>query len=123
MLASDLDNRWNDFPLHATFVPFIHEAMRYLSGGARRRRIIWLDDAPAGHPGRARRRADAAGAGGRPRSVAVNVDPAESDAGAADRGRVSDRGDAAQGRRRAPSTRVEGREQEERQHLWQYVLA
>src|SRR5262249_32311618 len=23
VLASDLDNRWNDFPLHATFVPFL----------------------------------------------------------------------------------------------------
>ena len=33
MLASDLDNRWNDFPLHATFVPFVHEAVRYLASG------------------------------------------------------------------------------------------
>ena len=31
VLASDLDNRWNDFPLHATFVPFLHEAVRYLA--------------------------------------------------------------------------------------------
>ena len=31
ILASDLDNRWNDFPLHASFVPFLHEAIRYLA--------------------------------------------------------------------------------------------
>ena len=24
--ASDFNNRWNDFPLHPTFVPFVHEA-------------------------------------------------------------------------------------------------
>src|SRR5262249_20088948 len=34
MFASDLDNRWNDFPLHATFVPFVHQVVRYL-GSAR----------------------------------------------------------------------------------------
>ena len=33
VMASDLDNRWNDFPLHATFVPFVHEAVRYLASG------------------------------------------------------------------------------------------
>ena len=33
VLASDLNNRWNDFPLHPTFVPFVHEAVRYVSGG------------------------------------------------------------------------------------------
>ena len=31
VLASDLNNRWNDFPLHATFVPFLHEMVAYLS--------------------------------------------------------------------------------------------
>src|ERR1700722_6892799 len=33
VLASDLGNIWNDFPLHATFVPFLHEEMQYLAGG------------------------------------------------------------------------------------------
>ena len=49
VLASDLDNRWNDFPLHATFVPFVHEAMRYLSGG---RPLVGLSGGavPAGVP-------------------------------------------------------------------------
>ena len=26
VLASELNNRWNDFPLHPTFVAFVHEA-------------------------------------------------------------------------------------------------
>ena len=34
VIASDLDNRGNDFPLHATFVPFLHESLRYLAGSA-----------------------------------------------------------------------------------------
>src|SRR5260221_72950 len=36
VLGSDLDSRWNDFPVHATFVPFLHEALRYLSGSGGR---------------------------------------------------------------------------------------
>ena len=31
VIASDLDNKWSDFPLHASFVPFLHEAVRYLA--------------------------------------------------------------------------------------------
>ena len=47
MLASDLDNRWNDFPLHASFVPFLHEAVRYL-GSARAHAVEYVvADAPA----------------------------------------------------------------------------
>ena len=32
VFASDLNNRWNDFPRHRTFVPFVHETLRYLAG-------------------------------------------------------------------------------------------
>src|SRR5207253_8389936 len=36
VIASDLDNRWNDFPLHPTFVPFLHEIVHYVSGSRSR---------------------------------------------------------------------------------------
>ena len=38
---------WNDFPLHATFVPFLHEAVRYLAARARRPAEYLVADAPA----------------------------------------------------------------------------
>ena len=34
IFASDIDNRWNDFPLRASFVPFLQESFRYLAGPA-----------------------------------------------------------------------------------------
>jgi Aerotolerance regulator N-terminal/von Willebrand factor type A domain len=36
LLASGLDNRTNDFPLHPLFVPFVEQTARYLSGTERR---------------------------------------------------------------------------------------
>ena len=47
-MASDLDNRWNDFPLHASFVPFLHEAVRYLASGRAHASDYLIEDAPAG---------------------------------------------------------------------------
>ena len=35
LFASDLDRRWNDFPLHPAFVPFAIESVRYVIGGDR----------------------------------------------------------------------------------------
>ncbi len=79
VLASDLDNRGNDFPLHATFVPFVHEAMRYLAGVQRRTSDYLVADVPAGVaplPGVA-----SIGSAPVPQLVAINVDPAETDPG------------------------------------------
>jgi hypothetical protein len=50
MLASDLDNRWNDFPLHATFVPFLHEVVRYVASARAHASDYVVADAPAGTP-------------------------------------------------------------------------
>jgi len=36
LLASGLDNRTNDFPVHPAFVPFIEQTARYLAGSERR---------------------------------------------------------------------------------------
>jgi hypothetical protein len=120
VLASDLDNRWNDFPLHATFVPFVHALVRYL-GSARSAASAFLigDQSSPVH-------VDAPGVksieiNGASRLVAVNVDARESDPA-----RMSaDEFRAAITRMKEPGTsfiRPETREQEARQHIWQYLL-
>jgi hypothetical protein len=125
VMASDLDNRWNDFPLHPTFVPFLHEAVRYLSSGRPHADEYLVGDAPAGvprEPGIATLQ-DRAGVGapGRTRRVAVNVDPREGDPA-----RISaDEFQSAVTRLKdvgASEARVEATQQEDRQHLWQFVL-
>lgn len=72
LFTSDVDRRWNDFPLHPAFVPFAQELVRYL--GARPPAVsgYLVADVPAGvkpAPGFVR-------AGNR--TLAVNVDPRES---------------------------------------------
>jgi hypothetical protein len=120
VFASDLDNQWNDFPLHATFVPFMHEAMQYLSGG-RRSSDYLVTQVPAGVPPVPGVAPFAAVQGAASRLVAVNVDPAESDPSRLTAGefqtavkRLQDGTEVEQ--------RVDARQREESQHLWQYVL-
>lgn len=119
VVASDLDNRGNDFPLHATFVPFLHESVRYLTGGQQQASEYVIADAPTGVAPVAGVFA-LPGAGGR--MAAVNVDPAETDPGRltveAFKGAVVTLGGGAQA-----GVRLQARETEERQHIWQYVLA
>ena len=72
LFTSDVDRRWNDFPLHPAFVPFAQELVRYL--GARPPAVsgYLVADVPAGvkpAPGFVR-------AGNR--TLAINVDPRES---------------------------------------------
>ena len=121
MLASDLDNRGNDFPLHATFVPFLHESVRYLTGGQQQASDYVVADVPAGVPPTPGVAALPGGSGA-PRLVAVNVDPSETDAGRLTveefKGAVVTMGGGAQ----AGAT-LQAQETEERQHIWQYVLA
>jgi len=123
VLGSDLDDRWNDFAVHATFVPFLHEAVRYLASARTHGSEYLVADAPAGvrkAPGIAS--LGDPRSGGRPRSIAVNVDPRE-----ADPARLSvDEFQSAVTRLKddgAAASRVEARQQEDRQHLWQYALA
>jgi von Willebrand factor type A domain/Aerotolerance regulator N-terminal len=123
ILASDLNNRWNDFPLRATFVPFVHEVVRYLAS-ARGSAVEYLvADAPAGvkrAPGIVSVN-DAAGGTGAKRMIAVNVDPRESDPA-----RLSpDEFQSAVTRLKDPGSLEtrEAQEQEDRQQLWRYALA
>jgi Aerotolerance regulator N-terminal/von Willebrand factor type A domain len=123
VLASDMNNRWNDFPLHATFVPFVHEVVRYLASARAHAVDYLIADAPAGArrvPGIVTLTGAAAAAGGA-RVVAVNVDPRETDPArlSADEfqsavTRLKDAGEIA--------TRGEAKEQEDEQHLWRYAL-
>ena len=78
LFASDLDRRWNDFPLHPSFVPFALETVRYTAGERPSAREYTVGDAPAGvsaRPGVYQVSPDA-------HSIAINVDARE---GALDR--------------------------------------
>src|SRR5205809_1011822 len=77
VLASDLDNRWSDFPLHATFVPFLHEVVRYLASARAHASDYVIADVPPGVkrvPGVVMV-TGAGRAGNGPRPIAVTVDP------------------------------------------------
>ncbi len=124
VIASDLDNKWSDFPLHATFVPFLHEAVRYLASARGHASEYLVGDAPAGvkkAPGIATLR-EGGLAGGATRRIAVNVDARESDPSRMSvdefRSAVTHLKDAG-----GSEARVEARQQEDRQHLWQYAMA
>jgi hypothetical protein len=51
LFTSDLDRRWNDFPLHPGFVPFAIEAVRHVTAGADARRDYAVAQPPPGIPG------------------------------------------------------------------------
>lgn len=74
LFASDVDRKWNDFPLHPSFVPFGIEAVRYVAGRRDRGAEYVSGTEPEGaegRPGVYRAKTDG-------RMVAVNVDSAES---------------------------------------------
>jgi hypothetical protein len=123
VLASDIDNRWNDFPRRPTFVPFVQESLRYLAGSREGTSELLVGNAPAGvepKPGVVALPARDASSN-RPRRVAVNVDPRE-----ADPDRVSpDEFQAAVTRLKAAGrqdARLADSQLENRQHLWVYAL-
>ena len=72
LFTSDVDRRWNDFPLHPAFVPFVQEAVRYLGARPVPVTSYLVADVPSGTPARPglTRIGD--------RTVAVNVDARES---------------------------------------------
>jgi hypothetical protein len=119
LLASDVDRRWNDLPLHPAFVPFAVEAMRYVAPDRRSPRHYTVAQAPEGTP-----RHPGVYQGTNQRSFAVNVDERESIAESLSRAdfekRVRDEtltSDEQHGR----AERAD-RETESRQSFWQYGL-
>lgn len=73
LFTSDLDRRWNDFPLHAAFVPFVQEIVRHLARAVPAQAAFLVADVPADVPANP---GVVARSGGR-RAV-VNVDARES---------------------------------------------
>lgn len=122
VLASDLDGRWNDFPVHATFVPFLHETVAYLAGGPRRPSTYLVSSVPPGvpaEPGVHRIPGDGERTGA---AVAVNVDVRESDLARLSvdefKGAVTPLLTA----ERAAGPRREAQQQEAHQNLWKYAI-
>ncbi len=77
VFGADLGAGGSDFPRRATFVPFLHETLTYLSSNATRPREFIVGDSPVGTVALT----DAPGVvdAGDGRRLVVNVDPRESD--------------------------------------------
>lgn len=120
ILASDLDHRWNDFPLHPSFVPFLHEAVRFLASTHRVENEYLLGEGPAAQaaePGFVTLPAE----GLKPaRQIAVNVNPAEADPA---RLTLADFDAAVIRLRDTGSGTQTSRPEEDRQQIWRYLLA
>ena len=115
VFASDLNHRWNDFPLQPAFVPFMHETLRYLAAAQRPRAEYLVGDIP-GSAGLAAGVVQRSG-----RRVAVNVDTRESDPAAV----TADAFGAGVARLKvAAAQRVtsDTRDREDGQRLWQFAL-
>jgi Mg-chelatase subunit ChlD len=115
LLTSDVDRRWNDFPLHASFVAFAQETARYLSARAPVPATFLVADVPPGiaaRPGFYEHDA---------RTIAVNVDPRESriERVTPQEFRSLVTRTAAQVR---PQAARQAAEAERREHYWQYGL-
>ena len=117
LFASDLDRRWNDFPLNPAYVPFMAETVRYVKAPRDSRRDYVVGSAPVGAgegPGVYRIAADN-------RLVAVNVDPNEGAIAAMTPAEFSAMIDPVQpaegGVRDARARQIEAR-----QNYWQYGL-
>jgi hypothetical protein len=81
IVASDLNNQWNDFAIRASFVPFVHETVRYLSASSTRASEYVVGDVPAGVPPAPGvvTPPSALRSGAPARRIVVNVDSRESD--------------------------------------------
>lgn len=123
VIASDLNNRWNDFAIRASFVPFLDQTLRYLSNSESRGTEYLIGEVPDGIPevpGVAN--VDGSSGSRGSRVIVVNVDPRESEADrmpAADfQAWITRLKDAA-----STDVRADVAEQESRLHLWQYLVA
>jgi hypothetical protein len=116
LFASDVDRRWNDFPLHPAFVPFALESLRYVAADRRLPGDYTVAQAPseAQHRPGVYRTADN-------RPFAVNVDPREGPRDRIDRtdfeGMVRQSGAAAE-----EAADRQAQQTESRQSFWQYGL-
>jgi hypothetical protein len=122
VFTSDLDNRWNRFPLNPAFVPWIVESARYLTQGREATTAFTLPDVPGDVPPIPGVHPRADGGTGQARPVSVNVDIRESNPA-----RTTVEEFTASVTRlhgvQTTAARTAARDQEDRQRLWQYGLA
>jgi hypothetical protein len=114
LFASDLDRRWNDFPLHPSFVPFVVEAVRHISAERTASDEFLVGRLPAGMdlgPGIHRMESGL---------VAVNVDTRESTTGALTPEEFTAMLEPVQQPEQQQTARDE--QTESRQNLWQIGL-
>jgi hypothetical protein len=117
LFASDVDRRWNDFPLHPSFVPFAVEAVRHITAASDARRDYLVAQAPAGarpEPGVYTASTDG-------RLVAVNVDVRESTTSTVTPEEFDGMVQRIQVAAEAKSER-NAQQTENRQNLWRYGL-
>ena len=116
LLASDLNNSWNDLPVQPAFVPFLHETLRYLATDRGGRNDYIVGELP-GNLGAAPGAVTLSDG----RRVAVNVDPRESDPSAMSADAFS-RAIARLNVRSLTEAATAARGREDSQRLWQYGL-
>lgn len=121
LFASDLDNRWNRFPLEPGFAPFMAETAQYLTRDARAASSFVLPDVPAAVPATPGPHDRAATPGHPASTVVVNIDPAESDPTATTADAFTARVHTSD-RSASPPRNDEARTREEQQRLWQFGL-
>ena len=121
IFASDLDNKWNRFPLSPAFVPFVVETGRYLTEVQRQAQSWVLPSAPSGVEPRPGIHVLAGSGGAAGRRVAVNVNMEESNPAPISQDeflaavpRVA--------RTALPDEVAEARKTEDDQRLWQWGL-
>jgi hypothetical protein len=113
VFGSDLNYRWNDFPLQPAFVPFIHETIRYLASPRTSRTDYLVGDLQAAAiPGVMEVQG---------RRVAVNPDPRESDP-ARMTTETFQAGISRLNAAAAQNQQAAAQQQEDRQLLWWYGL-
>jgi hypothetical protein len=115
LFASDLDRRWNDFPLHPSYVPFVTETIRHIGSRTVEPDTFLVGRAPAAvraEPGV--HRLDSG------RVVTVNVDPRESSTSATTAEEFAAMLEPVEVT--APEGTAKEEQLEARQSLWQYGL-
>jgi hypothetical protein len=113
VFGSDLNYRWNDFPLQPAFVPFIHETVRYLASPRTSRTEYLVGDLQAATtPGIVEVQG---------RRVAVNPDPRESDPTPMT-AEIFQAGISRLKAAAAQENETEAQQQEDGQFLWWYGL-
>jgi hypothetical protein len=116
LFASDIDRRWNDFPLNAAFVPFVIEAVRHAAALTEVPGEYLVGD--VAEDGRAEPGVHTLGDG---RRVTVNVDPRESVTPAVSLAEFKAKIGATPDPARPPQER-QARQAEGTQNLWRYGL-